>query len=333
MDLSRRPLLDNARDRRLYVPRGAAARVERSTRDGLNVLVLGERGSGKTTLLRQLALRLREDGVPCAFVDAGLVNDPTMLMKLVRLEVGRSPTLLEALRDTLASPQREIDALGKSGELLSVVRSMRLSESGPDDGRMALLLDGLEAKLAHTVFGRLRDELWQLPFSWVVAGDVQQRGTYLTPPADTFFDDVIELGTLTDEEQQALIAARSGDDRRARAVAKSIRDGNPRALLALAHQALERDLNPQQLIEARVRRETEVSRMGRAASMLVHELEASGPASASDPELLGRMGWTRQRAAQVFAQLQEAGIVSASDQRGQDGRTRKVFTLTDQVVS
>lgn len=73
--------------------------------------------------------------------------------------------------------------------------------------------------------------------------------------------------------------------------------------------------------------------MGRAASMLVHELEASGPASASDPELLGRMGWTRQRAAQVFAQLREAGIVSASDQRGQDGRTRRVFTLTDQVVS
>jgi hypothetical protein len=218
------------------------------------------------------------------------------------------------------------------GGVLEVIRSMRLSEPAPEDKRMVLLLDGLPGTLAHTVFGRLRDELWQLPFSWIVAGDAQQRGTYLTPPADAFFDDVIELGPLTDVEQQALIAARGGNDRRIQSLANMLRDGNPRALLAVTRQALEGDLSPHQLIEARAQRETLVSRLGRAASMLVHELEGSGPASASDAELLRRMGWTRQRAAQVFAQLHEAGIVSASDQRGRDGRVRKVFTLTEQVT-
>ena len=51
--------------------------------------------------------------------------------------------------------------------------------------RIVVLVDEISSsQLAHTIFGRFRDETWSLPLRWIVAGDVEDRGTYLTPPAD-----------------------------------------------------------------------------------------------------------------------------------------------------
>jgi hypothetical protein len=67
--------------------------------------------------------------------------------------------------------------------------------------------------------------------------------------------------------------------------------------------------------------------------MLVAELESLGRASASDDELLNRLGWTRGRASQVFGQLEEAGIVTSSPLRGErGGRPRKVYELSTPVM-
>jgi predicted ArsR family transcriptional regulator len=69
--------------------------------------------------------------------------------------------------------------------------------------------------------------------------------------------------------------------------------------------------------------------VGRAAAMLVAEVESLGPVSASDERLLSRLGWTRERAAQVFKQLEEAGLVVFSELRDGPGRPRKVYRLKD----
>ena len=62
---------------------------------------------------------------------------------------------------------------------------------------------------------------------------------------------------------------------------------------------------------------------------MIAELEALGPVSASDKELLERLGWSRARATQVLNRLQEAGVVTASTQRdtGSPGRPRKIYSL------
>lgn len=44
---------------------------------------------------------------------------------------------------------------------------------------------------AHALFGRLRDEMWQLPAQWLVSGDVNEVERYLVPPANSFFEAVL----------------------------------------------------------------------------------------------------------------------------------------------
>ena len=60
--------------------------------------------------------------------------------------------------------------------------------------------------------------------------------------------------------------------------------------------------------------------------MLLAELENSGePLSPSDEALLQRLGWTRERAGQVFRVLEEAGIVDSTQERQARGRPRKLY--------
>jgi predicted ArsR family transcriptional regulator len=61
--------------------------------------------------------------------------------------------------------------------------------------------------------------------------------------------------------------------------------------------------------------------------MLAVELEALGGASASDDRLLSRMGWTRPRAVQVLAEMEKAGLVTASSEKTGQGRPRKVYKV------
>lgn len=331
MELSTRPLFDNAADRRLYVPRAEAGRVLENALHGINTLVVGERGSGKTTLLRQTAWDLREADHPSVYVDAALADSASTFLQMVRVEAGRAPTMVDALRDASRAPTAPVTGLGETGALLDLVRSMRAPAG--ESSKAVVFVDSLpSSEVAHTVFGRLRDELWQLPFTWVVAASPHERGDYLTPPADTFFENVVELAPLTAEQQRALVRARLGERADALPSVEGIRHGNPRELLGILRQAAEGKVGPADLMAARAEREARVSRLGRSASMLVAELEASGPASASDPELLKRLGWTRQRAAQVFAQLEDAGVVHSYEQRGDAGRARKVYDLRDPVV-
>ena len=325
MSFSARPLFDNPADAELFVPRVEVERVGRNCRDGVNTLVLGERGMGKTSLLRNVAYRLREAGDPASVVDATPADDALGIIQLLTAELGRrQPAFMESFGRRF-DPQSPT-ALGETGELLNAIRALRApSEEG--SSKTSILLDSPPAESAHTLFGRLRDELWQLPFTWVVAANQSQRAQFLTPPADVFFEDVFELAPLTQEQQIELVSRRLDPGEHTGWRRRQPDEGNPRILIDVTREAMRDGRDPDGYLAAHAERERQVHKLGRSASALYAELRTSGPASASDEDLLRRLGWSRQRAAQVFAELERVGVVRASDRPGPSGRPRKTFEI------
>ncbi len=313
-----RPLLDSRPDQALYVRRVHEEELVRSAiRRSLNTLVLGARGSGKTSFLRALAYVLRREGVPAAFVEGGTSTDARALVELISRRVGE------------VSPAPTGGGGTDDGSLLEAVRALH-SVSHPDR-RVVVLMDGLpSAADAHSLFGRLRDELWRLPFTWVVATDADDRAALLTPPADAFFELVIELRPLATPQQAELLRKRGIADSTTLA---DQGNGNPRDLLALARLVATDGSSPAVVAGAELKRRAEAQRLGRPAEMVVAELEASGPLSASDERLLRRLGWTRERAVQVLKQLEAAGLVTTSLQKGPSGRPRKLYGLATRTPS
>jgi DNA-binding FadR family transcriptional regulator len=156
--------------------------------------------------------------------------------------------------------------------------------------------------------------------------DERERTALMEPPADAFFDRQINLGPMSPREllslleQRVPLTNRSGLESLIEAS-----EGNPRLLLALARDAFEGGHGIEDLLESRAWREKVAANLSRPASMLLAELENMGSASASDEELLKRMGWTRPRATQVFRELEEAGLVTSREVKGHGGRPRKVY--------
>lgn len=331
MDLSGRPLLDTKPDHELFAGREwELKKLLISVERRLNVLVTGDRGAGKTTLLRQLAyeLRQRSPDQPPAFVEGLLAVNVKIFLDLVRYRLGLSPVVMETapgLAPFLAFSRKV--PLEDTLELSNLVSS--LAEAAPQ-GRRVVVVDELPAKsVGQTLFGRLRDELWQVPLTWVVAVSKNDAGSLLAPPTDAFFDVVLELEPLSREAQRAVLDARAGI--KGRKIAAQLDEGNPRRLITLARETLEGGAKPSAMLTALSRRDTEVAKLGRAASMLMAELESLGPTSASDERLLGRLGWTRTRAVQVLRLLEENGLVTSSTVKGESGRPRKLYRPVDPV--
>jgi energy-coupling factor transporter ATP-binding protein EcfA2 len=299
--------------------------LKKSAEQRLNVLLAGPRGSGKTTLLRQVLLDLRNDSRPAVFVDGKLATDAFSFLELIRFQVGEAPNLPQSLRERYSQMFNPRPNLGESSVLLDLIDSMKSPEEDPD--QTTLLVDGLPSPgIAHSLFGRLRDELWQLPFNWIIAVDERERAALMEPPADAFFDRQINLGPMTPRELLSLLELRVPlTDRTGLESLIEASEGNPRLLLALARDVLEGGQGIEDLLENRAWRETVASGLSRPASMLLAELENMGSASASDEELLKRLGWTRPRATQVFRELEEAELVTSREVKGHGGRPRKVY--------
>ncbi|SRR6266540_659735 len=367
-DLSNRSLLDTRRDVALFVDRERELEALRdSVKRRFNTLVLGPPGSGKSSLLMRLVYELRqEQKTPLLVIDGAVASDAVGFLTLLRNrlvhEYGGSE--VERLTAELAAAQESARAESEAGENLTeqygrVGRFRDVGPAGSDRSSAGtetmvelvyelqrrarefkltpvVVVDGVaSAEVAHDLFGRLRDELWRLGFVWLVAADSSLRPAFQEPPADAFFDVTIELGPLPDGRASELLSVRDRENELRDDVREAIvqaAKGSPRRLLGLARQALagksaEAILREAQLVE-RVGDE-----VGESAKRLVDELMIVGGASASDEELLRRLGWSRMRAQQVLAQLEDAGFVEVVGQRnGARGRPRKVYGLKSEAA-
>jgi hypothetical protein len=229
--------------------------------------------------------------------------------------------------------------LGGPSPVLRAIRHLeaRLAEREESQRpRPVIIVDDLRPYVAHDLFGRARDEVWQLPLLWLASGDKARQAEYLKPPADSFFGKVVDLGPLTPGFANALLQSRA-EGRLPEDVATRIIEqakGNPRRVITLAAEAL---VDGGEKAEAVLERDSTVTRtlreLGPAAERLWNELVPMEQATAGDPQLLDRLGWSRVRASQVLNQLEKAGLVESSTDKTQPGRPRKVYRIRSQVAT
>lgn len=356
--LGQRPLTRGDVDRDLFVGREAElARLHRAADLGLNVLLLGARGAGVTSLFSQHARQLEDAGQRVGLVAGAAAESLAQLATAIRIGVeGRRPTrkqtvkrdpeLVRALEPYIRAFSQGIevktipgdpDPLAPLRHIASTLNDNQLEEGAPidaSDGRLVVILDGtLQPGLVHDLFGRLRDEVWELGWTWVVAGRLDRRSEYLEPPADAFFDDEMVLGPLEPEQARRLVLARVAnatseelaDVARIRKRLEQIverSDGVPRRLLAAARDTL--------LSTSRQTRTTDAAlataaSLGKTELAAMHYLLAAGPASASDGEFLTHLGVSRSRATQVLKRLEASNLVLVSEMRTARGRPRRLY--------
>lgn len=319
--LGQRPLTASDADHEIFADRGSELqRVRRALDLGLNAYVHGPPGSGRTSFLHQV-----ERGRPAArYVRLhGFESLPDRLDEIQRAVTGSD--VLERYRP---SPLPEMLKAFSTKEVLIAADPLRhLREALERIGEpRVVLVDDLDRRDCHELFGRLRDELWELATQWVVAGSASS----LDPPADTFFDAVVELRPLDREGLRDLVRRRaaSGTPEEGRLLMSRVDSviGNVapctprRALSVLRDLYLSDDLAEatSQLADLQSAR----AGLKPTANKLLDALIHHGPTHAGDAELLEEVGVTRTRVVQLLAELQADGLVTAQ----RDGR-RKLFTV------
>ena len=316
--LSQRPLTASDADNRLFANRSdELKRVCRALDLGLNVYVWGARGTGRTSLLHQVQ-RLRPDSRYVRL--EGYKNLTERLDEVERVLSGKRrlqrqqrvsrPSLLDPFASTRDYELRTVTVAEDP------VRRLR-TVAGVDSGgpRPVVLVDDLSRSDLHEMFGRLRDNMWELPIQWVVTGET----AHLSPPADTFFDLSVELPPLdqvglaellqrraasgTPQEQSLLLTS-------ATPALETIAPCTPRRALAVLRDVYLSD-DATELTDELLRVQTARAHLKPTANKVLEALMAYGPTHAGDERLLDEVGVTRSRIVQVLAVLEAEGLVSA----------------------
>ncbi|MBV9197204.1 MAG: hypothetical protein JO168_23970 [Solirubrobacterales bacterium] len=317
-----RPLYDNLADTRLFVPPRAWDPVLRAVKRRLNVAVLGPRGVGKTSLLRRLQLVLRDRAEPVAFADATAVDDVLELASRIRDALTEPPAAGAPL--TAEAFRRPDSPLAGASRVLQAL----LGEIGEAPPSVVLVDGSASAPACFELFGRMRDVLWQQPHRWVLALEDADRATALRPPADAFFDTVVELAPWSADELIELLDRRADPDAPPEviAAAATAARGSPREAVRALSDALVNGRDPASMLDARGLLVDRASEQGRPAGMLMAELLERGQASPSDEDLQRTLGVSRARLNQLFRQLQDHGLVRAETERAAGpGRPRAVY--------
>ena len=321
--LGQRPLTASDADHQLFADRSSELqRVRRALDLGLNAYIHGPPGSGRTSFLRQV----ERDRPEARYVR--LHGFETLADRLDQIQLAvTGSNVLERHRP---SPWMEGIKLFSNTEVKIVADPLRFLRRavGPigDEPFHVVLADDLDRKDCHELFGRLRDGLWELPIQWVVAGSASS----LDPPADTFFDAVVELLPFDHEDLQELVRRRAASGTpdegslllsTAEPVIESVAPCTPRrALSVLRDLYLSDDL-------AEATRDLASLQSARAslkptANKLLDALIHHGPTYAGDAELLAEVGVTRSRVVQLLAELEADGLVIA-----QRAGRRKLFAV------
>ena len=287
---------------------------------GGNVLLIGPPGSGKTTSLRKLASDLEQRNVPVATVNCSLATSTAELLDLVA--EGLSLPLLPNLAAGLQGARH-----GLRGAMEGL---RRLATARPGS---CVLLDGdLQTEIAQELFGRLRDEVWELELRWALACRPALAVAMRTPPVDAFWDRAIQIPPLTVAEATELLERGLDDEERWNLPEADLWAPDPlwpRGLVSAVRDQLEgTSLAAPDQLEVLRQKEAELSR---APSMVLAELQQlRRPAAAGDPELVERLGFSRPHISRALAELEQLGLVQASmgSTEGRQGRPVKFYEPT-----
>lgn len=310
-----RPLLVDGVDASLYLERPELeSRLVDPLMADRNVLLLGEPGSGKSTLLRKTASLLESRGRRAVLVNGAVAQDAAGLLEFVDV----------ALRQRLGEPADDQPAEPGPASTGLLHATRRLRRASP----VVILLDGMmDAEIGYDVFGRLRDELWELEHPWAVAVRPRDSGMLRSPPADAFWSAVIEVPPLDHGQTERLLRLGLAEHEyllvdRDRVLAGAY----PRSVIRSAHEALARgnqssaSMSGQDLVQR-------ASDLGRSEAMAMAELQGLGrPVSAHDPELLERLGWSRPYAQRILSHLERNRLLRTMPERSdRAGRPRKLY--------
>jgi hypothetical protein len=329
-----RPLAATGPDQRRFVNRATEAeRMVGALTASQNVLLLGEPGSGRSSVLNRVGWLLeREHDTDHVVVGSEGVGDAAQLLGVLvarvrRLDGRGRGEWLDDLR-ALSMPDGPFGQVVEPALLMELVDLLGETVAARAR-RVCLMVDGLAPRVAHAVFGTLRNELWAIDgASWILAGDTADGPLYREPPADAFFPITVELGPLSDGDARRLLKAH-GEELDADAL-RQVLDagaGNPRRLLRAAAD-IHAGVPP-----AAARRPADVERAaavaGPLAARLVEYVVDHGPVSASDTKMLRQVGASRQRVSALMHQLEDADLLQSAEKRqpGKRGRPTRSFAL------
>jgi hypothetical protein len=311
---TKRPLLSTAADQRLFVFDESRLRVRKAAFMHRNTLVVGDPGSGKTSLLYQILANANVDSLPALLVDARLARDSRILVDMLLAQAQE-----EGWVEEHASPARE-DPFG-------LARQIRRLRDAPANA--IVLIDDPTDEQARTLFGQLRDELWQTPvwFCVAVAEDVMR--SLSRPPADAFFDTSIRLEPLAGEEALKFLRLRKHAGEMAAPLEVPESALQPRALVAVAAgdaPTARYDPRLQHLLLQRAEQQ-----VGRAGAMLLAEMWSRGAVSASDSDLQRALGVARNRLTELLRSLAAANVLVATPEptEGRVGRPKMLYGVRD----
>ena len=335
--MANQPLAQSRADQRRFVDRSRETdAIIRAVAASQPVLLLGDRGSGRTSLLNHVAWVLARQKEPrqTVIVSGELANTSSQLLGILVARVqrlaepgGSRARWIEDLQ-ALSMPDGPFGQVAQPAILMELVDLLG-EQLAALERPVCLMVDGLAPKVAHGVFGSLRNELWALQgAAWVLAGDSGAEALYLEPPADAFFEHTVRLGPLTEADAAKLLRAHVpdlSDTDIERAI--EVAEGNPRRLLRAAAD-IQAGIAPVSSAADEVARQaTAVG--GPLAGAIVGYVAANGPTAASDETMLRQIGASRQRASQLMHELESAGLLETIEQRepGRRGRPARRFAL------
>ena len=315
------PLLDRDRDRALFVaPDGFDAAVW-AAGQGLNTLIVGERGQGKTSVLHQLELELRRGPAQRAasFVDLAAARSAQDALRLLVSAAGDALGRLLSWTPPLPQPNES--------ESERTIRAC-LQQLGALEA-CTFLVDNVHARDAgFSLFGVLRDRLWETPHQWIVSGETLDRRWLLRPPADAFWEQVVELQYSAADARRLLELRLEGSPAWIAAIVDTV-GTNPRRLMSAALAASRDRDQPTVVVAAWEAWRERLAGLEHRAAVLMAELSARQPVSASDPDLLSSLGWARTTLIKTLEQLERQGLVESFSEPGGTGRPRRLFATTE----
>lgn len=130
---------------------------------------------------------------------------------MVRVFAGDAQTVTELI-------DKITDGLGHPETALSRrVALAKLRSAGESRPGTLIVVHAVSGEAGHDLFGRMRDDLWEMDVRWLVGARSDDAAVLLRPPADAFFETTVLLGADGDPSL-ALAAARQvllvGDPRK-----------------------------------------------------------------------------------------------------------------------